>query len=114
MDFGDYAQVNELPSVMPYDHGYMRKQSTKRRKLGEDDMHLANFHPVRQRDALRSRPPINHATHTRPPRISTILAPKYAVASMEMAAIVLLVYIPMSALREWPLYEKGPFSQTPS
>ena len=69
MDFGDYAQVNELPSVMTYDHEYRRKQSTKKRKWGDDDIHLANFYLVRQRDAVRSRPPFNNATHPRPPRL---------------------------------------------
>ena len=67
MDFGDYAQVNELPSVMTYDHEYRSKQSTKKRKWGEDDIHLSNFYLVRQRDALRSRPPFNHGTHPHPP-----------------------------------------------
>ena len=67
MDFGDYAQVNELPSVMTYDHEYRRKQSVKSRAWGADDIHLANFYLVRKRDSQRTRP--TSTNHSRPPRL---------------------------------------------
>ena len=54
MDFGDYAQVNEIESVMLYDHEYRKKQSRKRSKWGSDDIHLANFYL--QRKNLFQRP----------------------------------------------------------
>lgn len=48
MDFGDYAQVNELESVMTHDHEYRRKQSQKGKKWREDDIHLTNVYLVRK------------------------------------------------------------------
>jgi hypothetical protein len=65
MDFGDYAQVNELDSVMLYDHEYRTKQNRKGRKWGEDDIHLANFYLQRKREQYRPR----NVTNNRPPRL---------------------------------------------
>ncbi len=53
MDFGDYAQVNEIESVMLYDHEYRKKQFRTDRKWGEDDVHLVNFYLQRKRDTFR-------------------------------------------------------------
>ena len=64
MDFADYAHVNDLASVMIYDHEYRRKQHRKGRKWGEDDIHLANFHLRRKSDTFRPR-----ITPNRPPRL---------------------------------------------
>ena len=64
MDFGDYAQVNEIESVMLYDHEYRKKQSRKRSKWGSDDIHLANFYLQRKNMFQRSRQNPN-----RPPRL---------------------------------------------
>ena len=63
IDLGDYAQVNELSSIMVYDHEYRRKQSQTGQKLGQDDVHLANFYLVRKQDQYRPRP------SNRPPRL---------------------------------------------
>ena len=41
--FSDYAQVNELPSVLVYDHEFCRKQHAQSRPWDQDDFHLANF-----------------------------------------------------------------------
>ena len=43
-DFGDYAQVCEVGSVMIYDNEYRIKHYRRDRKWGIEDVHLANFH----------------------------------------------------------------------
>ena len=68
-DFGDYAQVNEISSLMVYDHEYRKKQARLDRKWGEDDLHLVNFYLQRRRDnQARFRGPSNTSTN-RPPRL---------------------------------------------
>ena len=69
MDFGDYAQVNEIESVMIYDHEYRKKQCRTNRKWGEDDIHLANFYLQRKRDSFRARSHGHTNNHSRPPRL---------------------------------------------
>ena len=48
MDIGDYAQVCHVGSVMVYDNEYRKKQWSKGRKWGDDDVHLATFYLQRK------------------------------------------------------------------
>ena len=64
----DFAQVNELPSVVIYDLEFRRKQFEKQRSCNEDDFHLANFFlkkkvPVFRQDAHSH--PRRRPDHTR-------------------------------------------------
>ena len=62
--FSDFAQVNELPSVMLYDLEFRRKQFEKQRAWNEDDFHLANFF-------LKKKSPSNQpSVHSQPRRRS--------------------------------------------
>ena len=47
--FSDYAQVNELSSVLVFDHDFRRKQHVQTKPWDQDDFHLANFH-LRKKD----------------------------------------------------------------
>ena len=58
----DFAQVNELPSVMLYDLEYRRKQFERQRSWNEDDFHLANFF-------LRKKDISNHQGFHNQPRL---------------------------------------------
>ena len=67
-DFGDYAQVCELSSVMVYDHEYRRKQAQLCSRWGIDDIHLTTFYLQKKRDA---RKPMDRGYRRmdRPPRL---------------------------------------------
>ena len=55
--FNDYAQVNELSSVLIYDHEFCRKQHEKSRPWDQDDFHPANFHLRRKEHSSRPGAP---------------------------------------------------------
>ena len=66
--FSDYAQVNELPSVLVYDHEFCRKQHAQSRPWDQDDFHLANFHLRRKEHSSRNQAPQHrqrYSTETR-------------------------------------------------
>ena len=65
--FSDYAQVNEVESLMLYDHEFRKKQFRKSRSWGEDDLHLSNFYLQRRREV--SRKPEKQRPSDRPARV---------------------------------------------